>query len=405
MSNLFGVLAEKKPLQYLLKPLTSVRYLGGVAFASLLLAGCSNAPVAQWPWVLSPSVVPSGQPVPTQPPTYPSYPPQTGGNPSFPPRMNPQINYPPPAQGRGDYMTYPAMRSFISKMNRVHGFNLAFLEQTFAGVQRDSEVLVKAGAPAEGQPWRAYRPIFLTEERIRGGVDFWHRNQAILDNTARQYGVDPEYMVAIIGVETQYGKNTGKHNVLRALTTLGFDYSRRSDFYQRELEQFLLLAREEGVQPQIFTGSYAGAMGLGQFIPSSYRSYALDGNRDRKRDLWNPLDAIPSVANYFARNGWVRGGGVAVPAYVSGSSYARLAETSAKKPSRSMAELLSNGVRPQVALNSARVSLLKLEGTGSDEYWVGGDNFYVITRYNPNVKYAMAVHQLAQAIRQRKLGY
>jgi membrane-bound lytic murein transglycosylase B len=145
-------------------------------------------------------------------------------------------------------------------------------------------------------------------------------------------------------------------------------------------------------------------MGLGQFISSSYRSYAIDGNRDGKRDLWNPQDAIPSVANYFAKNGWKRGGGVAVPAYISGGSYASIAETSAKKPSRSLSELAANGVRPQGAINSAKVSLIKLDGA-TDEYWVGGENFYAITRYNPSVKYAMAVHQLAQEIRKRKFGF
>ncbi|MEB4592146.1 lytic murein transglycosylase B [Candidatus Thiothrix sp. Deng01] len=368
-----------------------------------LLGGCGTPPGSaspQWPWVFSPpSSAPPGQ---TAPPPTAGVPPR--GN-TVPPATTtprqPNNNY---AQGlRGDYASYPALRQFIGKMNSQHGFDVAFLEQTFSGVQRDSEALTKVGAPAEGQGWRAYRPIFLTEERIRGGVDFWNRNQALLDAATRQYGVDPEYLVAIIGVETQYGKNTGAHNVLSALTTLGFDYPRRASFYQKELEQFLLLSREERVRPQIFKGSYAGAMGLGQFISSSYRSYAIDGNRDGKRDMWNPQDAIPSVANYFAKNGWKRGGGVAVPAYVSGGGYASIAETTAKKPSRTLGQLLASGVRPQGALNSSKVSLIKLEGS-TDEYWVGGENFYVITRYNPNVKYAMAVHQLAQAIRQRKFG-
>lgn len=380
--------------------------LGQFAILTLLgslLGGCGTPPGSaspQWPWVFSPpSSAPTGQAAP--PPTA-GVPPRSNTTPpaTTPPRQPPN-NY---AQGlRGDYASYPALRQFIGKMNSQHGFDIAFLEQTFSGVQRDSEALTKAGAPAEGQGWRAYRPIFLTEERIRGGVDFWNRNQALLDAATRQYGVDPEYLVAIIGVETQYGKNTGAHNVLSALTTLGFDYPRRASFYQKELEQFLLLSREERVRPQIFKGSYAGAMGLGQFISSSYRSYAIDGNRDGKRDMWNPQDAIPSVANYFAKNGWKRGGGVAVPAYVSGGGYASIAETTAKKPSRTLSQLLASGVRPQGALNSSNVSLIKLEGS-TDEYWVGGENFYVITRYNPNVKYAMAVHQLAQAIRQRKFG-
>ena len=378
----------------------TAHYVALAAVIGVALAACTatGPNTVQLPWVIQPPTVPSGQ---TSQPSYPpsNSPPRSTGAGQRPPVTG---NYPPGLYG--DYANYPALRDFIGKMSRQHGFNTAFLEQTFSGVRRDSEALVKVGAPAEGQGWRAYRPIFLTEERINGGVEFWNRYSAVLDAAARQYGVDPEYIVAIIGVETQYGKNTGAHNVLSALTTLGFDYPKRGDFYRSELEQFLLLAREEKVRPQIFNGSYAGAMGLGQFISSSYRAYSIDGNRDGKRDMWNPLDAIPSVANYFARNGWKRGTGVAVPAYVSGYGYARLAETTARKPSHSMGELLSAGVQPQGAMNSARVSLIKLEGS-TDEYWVGGENFYVITRYNASVKYAMAVHQLAQAIRKRKFGF
>lgn len=379
------------------KPLVQ---LASLALAGSLLGGCTASP--QWPWVFAPpaATAPSNQGVP--PPVVTTPPRTTTTIPPASTTTRPPVNYPPGLHG--DYASYPALRQFIGKMNNQHGFDIAFLEQTFSGVQRDTEALTKAGAPTEGQGWRAYRPIFLTEERINGGVDFWNRNAALLDSATRQYGVDTEYLVAIIGVETQYGKNTGKHNVLRALTSLGFDFPRRASFYQKELEQFFLLSREERVRPQIFNGSYAGAMGLGQFISSSYRSYAIDGNRDGKRDLWNPQDAIPSVANYFSKNGWKRGGGVAVPAYVSGGGYASIAETTAKKPSRSLSQLAASGVRPQGTINSAKVSLIKLNGA-TDEYWVGGENFYVITRYNPDVKYAMAVHQLAQAIRQRKFGF
>lgn len=383
--------------------LVSVVLIGGV------LGGCAASP--QWPWVFAP---PGANVPPNQQQSYPPVrqtvvtPPPVSGN--LPAQQQPPVSTTPrqpvnyPAGLGGDYANYPAMRKLIGKMNNEHGFDIAFLEQTFSGVQRDKEALTKAGAPAEGQVWRAYRPIFLTEERINGGVEFWNRHAALLDAATRQYGVDTEYLVAIIGVETQYGKNTGKHNTLQALTTLAFDFPRRASFYQKELEQFLLLSREEKVRPQIFNGSYAGAMGLGQFISSSYRAYAIDGNRDGKRDLWNPQDAIPSVANYFAKNGWKRGMGVAVPASISGNGYASIAEATPKKPSRTLAELAAKGVRPQSAINSTKVSLIKLEGT-TDEYWVGGENFYAITRYNPNVKYAMAVHQLAQEIRKRKFGF
>lgn len=371
-----------------------VRHLAiSMAVLGVLVACAPGQGPVQLPWVLQPPAVPTGQATPPPPATSPP-------RASPPSAVTPPFTAYPPGL-HGDYANYPALREFIGKMNRQHGFEVAFLEQTFSGVKRDQAALTKVGAPTEGQGWRAYRPIFLTEERINGGVDFWNRHGALLDSASRQYGVDVEYLVAIIGVETQYGKNTGAHNVLQALTTLGFDYARRGDFYRSELEQLLLLAREEKVRPAIFNGSYAGAMGLGQFISSSYRSYAVDGNRDGKRDMWNPQDAIPSVANYFARHGWKRGGGVAVPAVVAGGT--GLAETTPKKPSRSLGELAGVGVRPQGAINSARVSLIKLEGS-TDEYWVTGENFYVITRYNANLKYAMAVHQLAQAIRQRKFG-
>lgn len=387
------------------KPYKSLGLLFGSMVLGGTLSGCSTpgSNALYLPWSLPPPVAsaPNGQ---TVRPSAPSVPPRTTTQ--QPPHPNPyQPSVPSYQQGlHGDYASYPAMRQFIGKMNKQHGFELAFLEQTFSGVKRDSEVLRKAGAPAEGQGWRAYRPIFLTEERIRGGVEFWKRHESLFTQASNRYGVAPEYLVAIIGVETHYGKNTGKHNVLQALTTLAFDFKRRADFYQKELEQFLLLSREEKIPPHILKGSYAGAMGLGQFISSSYRAYSLDANRDGKRDLWNPQDAIPSVANYFAKNGWKRGQGVAVPASISGSSYAKIAQTKARKPTKTLSQLAAYGVRPQGSINSSKVNLIRLTGS-KDEYWVGGENFYAITRYNPSVKYAMAVHQLAQEIRKRKFSF
>ena len=302
---------------------------------------------------------------------------------------------------RGDYVNYPSVRRFIGDMSRKHKFSTAFLEQTFSSVRRNGEVLKKAGAPAEGKAWRAYRPIFLTEDRIRGGVDFWNRHRSALEAASRKYGVPPEYITAIIGVETAYGRNMGKYNVLQSLTTLSFDFPKRGDFYRRELEQFLLLTREQKIKPNSLKGSYAGAMGMSQFISSSYRSYAVDFNHDRKKDLWRPDDAIGSVANYFAKHGWERGGDVAVPARVSGNAYYSMADTTAKKPRYSLAQLSRAGVQPSGRFWSKKASLIKLVGTRETEYWIGGENFYVITRYNHSPKYAMAVHQLAQEIRRR----
>jgi membrane-bound lytic murein transglycosylase B len=301
-------------------------------------------------------------------------------------------------------MAYPAMQQLINRMTRK-GFSRNYLLQIFSGVERDNNILAKVKSPAETKPWRSYRPIFLTEQRIQGGVGFWRRYEGALNAATQRFGVDPEYIVAIIGVETLYGRNTGKYNVLRSLTTLAMDFPKRSKFYTSELEQFLQLTREEKINnPAALKGSYAGAMGMGQFISSSYRNFAVDFNGDRHRDLWHPVDAIGSVANYFSRHGWKRGGDVAVPARITGTSYARIAHTEAKKPIYSLRQLAQYGVTPAQPIRSTRVDLLRLIGTRSDEYWVTGDNFYTITRYNHSPKYAMAVYQLAQEIKRRKTG-
>lgn len=308
----------------------------------------------------------------------------------------------PRSTAPGPYLSYPEVRTFIGEVSRKHRFDPRQLENTFATVQRSNEVLGKVRAPAEAKPWRSYRPIFLTEDRIRGGVDFWNKHRAALDTAARQYGVDPSYIVAIIGVETAYGRNFGQYNVLQSLTTLAFDFPPRQDFYRKELEQFLLLTREERINPHRLKGSYAGAMGMSQFISSSYRHYAIDFNNDKQRDLWRASDAIGSVANYLKKHGWKRRGDVAVPASVSGNRYKQYAETKAKKPRHTLAQFRNAGIKPLGRFWSNKVSLIELVGTRDTEYWVGGDNFYVITRYNHSPKYAMAVHQLAQAIEARR---
>lgn len=372
-----------------------IKLLSGVGVLTFVVSivGCDTIPVydpnkAKWP-----------SKMPWQ---------QSGGNTNIPEANTPisggggTTNYDQRGSANGDYINYPEMRTFISDMERKHKFSRAYLENTFARVKRDEEVLGKVRAPAEGKAWRAYRPIFLTEDRIRGGVDFWRRHQSALNAASQKYGVSPEYIVAIIGVETAYGRNMGKYNVLQSLTTLAFDFPKRSKFYRSELEQFLLLTREERIKPESLKGSYAGAMGVSQFISSSYRHYAVDFNRDGKKDLWRPDDAIGSVGNYFSKHGWIRGGDVAIPARVTGSSYSRLGDTTAKKPRYTLSQLAREGVRPAGRFSSSKVSLVKLVGTRETEYWIGGQNFYVITRYNHSPKYAMAVHQLAQEIRKRR---
>jgi membrane-bound lytic murein transglycosylase B len=372
---------------------------------TISLAGCETVPVydpskVQWPTSQNNSNVPRGT-IPEANP-YNPVPRNTTTNHGSTPIYNTGNSN--TNNGRtGDYMGYPALRKFIEKMNQEHKFSIAFLEKTFKPIQRSDAVLGKVRAPAEGKAWRAYRPIFLTEDRIRGGVDFWNRHRTALNAATQKYGVPAEYIVAIIGVETAYGRNVGKYNVLQSLTTLAFDFPKRSDFYRSELEHFLLLTRAEKINPHSLKGSYAGAMGMSQFISSSYRSYAIDFDRDGKTDLWRPGDAIGSVANYFSKHGWKRGGDVAVPTTTSGNNFDQMGDVTAKKPRYSMNQLSRAGVRPAGPWRfwSDKVSLIKLVGTRETEYWIGGKNFYVITRYNHSPKYAMAVHQLAQEIRKR----
>ncbi len=304
----------------------------------------------------------------------------------------------------GDYMSYPAMQRFIQHMVET-GFSKNYLVQTFSNIKRDEKILSLVNSPAEGKPWSQYRPIFLTEDRIRTGHGFWNRHEAAIKAASQQFGVDPEIIVAIIGVETFYGRNTGKHNVLRSLTTLAMDFPKREKFYTSELKNYLQFIREEKINnPAILTGSYAGAMGLGQFISSSYRHYAVDFNRDGHTDLWHPDDAIGSVANYFSKHGWKKGGDVTVPARILGNLYGNIVTVKATKPVHSLSKLQQHGVSLQGKLNSKHVSLLQLQGANGLEHWVTGDNFYVITRYNHSPKYAMAVYQLAWEIKRRKLS-
>lgn len=344
----------------------------------------------------------NAQPRPQQPNrptvTYPQQPVMPPIQSSIPEPLPPPIQSP---AASGSYLSYPAMQSFINHMQQTHGFDAGQLQGLFANVQRNEDILAKASKPAEGKPWFQYRSIFLTEDRINNGVGFWRQYASAVEAAAQQYGVDPAYIVAIIGVETLYGRNTGNYYVLQALTTLAFDFPKRADFYQKELEQYLLLTREEQVQPFGWQGSYAGAMGLGQFISSSYRQYAQDFNRDGQRNLWDPEDAIGSVANYLARHGWQSGEDVAVPAYVSGQAYARLLNEKPVKPTLGLSALAAEGIAPVSHLRARQASLILLDGAAGNEFWLGGDNFYVITRYNHSNKYALAVHQLAQAIRQR----
>jgi membrane-bound lytic murein transglycosylase B len=304
----------------------------------------------------------------------------------------------------GDYADDPSVEAFIRRMQREYGFDPAYLTGIFSRAERQQWILNFVNRPKVHGPsgptgaWTRYRAKFLTEDNIDAGVDFWNRYRSALLRAYARYGVPPEYIVAILGVETRYGRYMGKHRVLDALATLAFDYPRRAEYFQGELEAFLLMAREEGMDPFQPLGSYAGAMGLPQFMPSSFRRYGVDFDGDGKCNLWDPVDAIGSVANYFASFGWKRGGLVAVRADVHGSPpHALQADYETRYP---LDVLRAQGISSSLA-GSGEVSLLRLDARGGYQFWLGLNNFYVITRYNHSTYYAMAVHQLAQAIRAR----
>ena len=305
----------------------------------------------------------------------------------------------PAEPATGSFLEREEVRAFIDEMVERHDFERPDLNALFADVERQERVLEVIQRPAEGKPWYEYRPIFLNPQRIEKGVAFMREHRALLDEAEAVYGVPPEYITAIIGVETFYGRHTGGFPVLDTLATLGFDYPPRARFFKSELEQYLLLTREEGLNPRELEGSYAGAMGKGQFISSSYRNYAVDFDKDGKRDLWfSTADAIGSVANYFKRHGWKRGELVTMPARVEAEVAAPFAEKG-MKPSFSLTELTGAGVEPLYPLSyDDDIALIELEGDEFNEYWLGLTNFYVITRYNHSPLYAMAVHQLAQEI-------
>ena len=294
-------------------------------------------------------------------------------------------------------------REFIAEMVHKHGFDRTQLESWFKAARVHGEIIDAISRPAESKPWYQYRPIFLQQARIKGGVEFWDKNAKLLERAEEVYGVPPQIITAILGVETRYGSHQGSYRVMDSLVTLAFNYPPRSAFFKSELEQYLLLTREENVDPLSMTGSYAGAMGQTQFISSSYRHYAIDFDGDGKRDLWdNTADAIGSVANYFKEHGWKRGAAVAVPVTVSGGDAQALVDKGLK-PSLKVTDFQRLGIKQSDALSmDDRVALIELEQKEGMEYWAGLQNFYVITRYNHSPLYAMAVFQLSEEIRARR---
>ncbi|MGH8658070.1 MAG: lytic murein transglycosylase B [Gammaproteobacteria bacterium] len=299
----------------------------------------------------------------------------------------------------------PAVAEFIREMEADHGFEAGQLRRLFDRVRISQQVLTAISRPAEAKPWYEYRSIFVTPERTREGVSFWRKNAQSLLAAEGRYGVAPEAIVAIIGVETFYGRHRGKYRVADALSTLAFYYPKRADFFRAELKQFLLMAREQRVDALQLMGSYAGAMGMPQFISSSFRDYAVDFNRDGRIDIWDdPEDAIGSVAHYLQRHGWERGRPVAMRARVNGPGYRHLLN-GALKPAIPWNQVKRSGMIPEGDVASdPLVTVVEFDSGAESEYWLGFNNFYAITRYNHSALYAMAVYQLANAIRSAYLG-
>lgn len=301
----------------------------------------------------------------------------------------------------------PDVQRFIDEQVAAGELSRAELEAVFANVEAKPNIIAVMDKPSTARPWYQFRPNFYSDKLMQDGVLFWQQNEAALLRAQQQYQVEPEIIVAILGIETRYGRVTGNYRLADALSTLAFDYPRRADFFRGELAEFFRLARSENVNALSLKGSYAGAMGMPQFMPSSFRKWAVDFDGDGHRDIWNnPSDAIGSVANYFQLHGWLGGDDVVVPAEVTPG--AAIDELVADKFNLhyTVAELKARGVTPSATLRDDVLAVLvPLEvAPGDTRYWLGLNNFYTITRYNKSTLYAMVTHELAAEIRNRYLA-
>ncbi len=302
----------------------------------------------------------------------------------------------------------PEIESFIDQLVADHQFERGELRRWFRQVRVQNGVLNAMMHPATARPWHEYRASQLTEARIRDGLKYWQRHADTLARASADYGVPEEIIVATIGIETFYGRNTGGNNVFDALVTLAFSYPPRAGLFRNELAQFLLLTRELRLNPLRFKGSYAGALGVPQFLPSSYRRYAVDFDNNGRRDLWDHSDAIGSIANYYKSYGWQPGERVIVAleqqAETAGDEFRLLLERGLK-PHTTVAAIRRGGVTPaEPVAEDALVCVFGAESEAGMRYWIGFNNFFVITRYNRSVNYALAVHELAQELRRARHG-
>ena len=308
-------------------------------------------------------------------------------------------------------LEHPGADEFVKRA--VSEFNLPENEvrALLDGAEYKQSIVDAISRPAEGKPWHQYRPIFLTDKRIDQGIDFWKENHELIATASKQYGVDEEIIVAIIGVETFYGRITGSYRTIDALVTLGFYYpqnlsSDRSPFFSSELMHYIQLSAEEGLPAAEITGSYAGAMGMGQFMPSSYREYAVDFDQNGSRDLWrSKADVVGSVANYLHRHGWQPGQPVTHRVWASKDAAFNEISTNNFTPTLSATQWQEKGfISSNEAISELPAAVLKLAEEDRNTYWLTFKNFYVITRYNRSPRYAMAVYELSQEIKKGKDG-
>ena len=302
----------------------------------------------------------------------------------------------PPAQSP---KLKPEVRKFIGHMVRTHEFDAQALRDLFAGARASQEVVRAISAPTTSRPWYQFRPLCVDDAQIADGLRFWNENAEVLERARREFGVPEAIVVALIGIESRYGRYAGGFRVIDSLYTLSFESPKRSDYFKGQLEQFLVLSREQGWDPALVQGSFAGALGWPQFMPSSYRRFAVDYSGDGKIDLWtDTADIVGSVASYLREFGWKADQPVAAPARVDAADLKRLLDLGLK-PQLSMAEWQERGVpTPPGLAESLPASLFTLDLIDGTEYWFGFDNFYALLRYNYSRNYAMAVYQLGEEI-------
>ncbi len=295
----------------------------------------------------------------------------------------------------------PDVKKFIQQMVTQHHFNKNQLVAVLNEAKFQPQIIESMDRPYEKKNWDVYKALFLTQQRLDEGIAFWRANQKTLERAQHQFGVPADVIVAIIGVETLYGKHQGNYRVLDALTTLAFDYPKRSEFFTKELKEYLLLCRDHNVPATKYMGSYAGAIGKPQFMPSSYRFYAVDFSGKGRPDLIEEdQDVIGSVANYFYKHGWKLNEEVAQPAIVTGKNYKKLTVNS-KFPDYSYQHLIASGLKPDHFKwrHPAKAGVIELTTDQGQEYWVAYPNFYVITHYNTSPQYALVVYLLSQQLR------